>query len=313
MFDAAAAWDALVGGGDDIAIFTHPNPDGDAIGSALGLALALDSVGKRPIVILESLPQRFQFMPGLEFIGNTIPPDALTISVDCGARDRAVGAENISLAVNIDHHISNDNFAQNNFVDAAAASTCELIYRIINNHVKITADIATALYAGIVTDTGGFRHGSTTPETHQIAAALMQTGINHADIALRALYGRSITNAKTLGLCIQNMAGVAGYPILYSTISLAEIEKVGAKSDDFSGLADFLRNIDGTDVAVSFCQTAKGLVKCNLRSIHTDVNAIAQDFGGGGHFNAAGIHIGGEIAQVAADVLNRIKQEIDKK
>jgi len=323
LFSRFEAWNVLTKNGNDIIITGHSNPDGDAIGSCFALAQALALCGKKPVILLGEYSDKFDFLAGKEFLYTGKDWNSLTcdvfVSLDCGDESRVGAVREIfnrtPITINIDHHISNNNFARYNYIDTEASSTAEVVFNIINMSVPVDKDIAAALYMGMASDTGGFRFANCTPYTMEIAALLMRTGIDHAAIQQNALYDRSKVEMKVLGLVLKNMEFAENHPIAYSVLSIEELEEIGAKGTDLSSLSEFLRSTKGIKVAACFTQRPGGNVKVSLRSSgNVDVNAVCMDFGGGGHKNAAGTIIKTDepISKVAADVIERVKKEIDK-
>ena len=177
---------------ESVAVFPHISADGDAIGSSLALALALRKTGKKVIVYMEeNIPDTYKFLPGIELTGFINEDDevmGLNIALDTGDIGRLGTRADLffkaPVNINIDHHITNTKFAQYNHVDASSASTGELIFLLLNEmKCEIDIDMAKCLYTAIATDTGGFKYGNTTAETHKAAAELLSTGIDVADLS----------------------------------------------------------------------------------------------------------------------------------
>ncbi|MCL2573226.1 MAG: bifunctional oligoribonuclease/PAP phosphatase NrnA [Defluviitaleaceae bacterium] len=320
MFSRFEAWNNMTKNGDNIVIASHPTPDGDAIGSALALALALHLAGKKPTVILDKYSSRFDFVKGCEFI-YTGDLDKLTcdvfIAVDCGDKIRVGEAEELfnrsPITINIDHHVNNSNFARLNYVDTNASSTAEVIFTIINMHIPITKDIAESLYMGIVTDTGGFRHSATSAETMEIAALLMRTGIDFSGIQRNAIYSHSHIEAQIFAKAIQKMQFVEGYPIVYTVLTQEDMRAVHATYSDLDGIAEYMLNTEDAVVSAFFTERLEGRVKVSFRSSNLDVRLLAENFGGGGHkFAAAGNFVSG-LDEGVSLVLDAIKAALDHK
>ena len=320
MFSRFEAWNNITKNGDNIVIASHPTPDGDAIGSSLALALALHRAGKKPIVVLDEYSSRFDFIEGREFIYKGKIEDLtcdVFIAVDCGDKIRVGEAEELfnrtPITVNIDHHINNSNFARLNYVDTNASSTCEVIFTIINMHIPITKEIAEALYMGIVTDTGGFRHSATSAETMEIAALLMRTGIDFSEIQRRAIYQHSPIEAQVFALALQKMQFVEGYPIAYTVLTQKEMKAIHATYSDLDGIAEYMLNTEDIEVSAFFTERLEGRVKVSFRSGNLDVRLIAEHFGGGGHKFAAAGNFVSELDEGVALVLDAMKAALDRK
>ncbi|MDR2183315.1 MAG: bifunctional oligoribonuclease/PAP phosphatase NrnA [Clostridiales bacterium] len=320
MFSRFEAWNNMTKNGDNIVVASHPTPDGDAIGSSLALALALHRAGKNPVVILDKYAARFDFLEGREFIYQGKIEDLtcdVFIAVDCGDKIRVGEAEELfnraPITINIDHHINNTNFARLNYVDTNASATSEVVFTIINMHVPINKSIAEALYMGIVTDTGGFRHLSTTAETMEIAALLMRTGIDFSDIQRRAIYSHSHIEAQIFAKAIQKMKFVEGYPIVYTVLTQSDLRAVHATYSDLDGIAEYMLNTEDAVVSAFFTERLEGKMKVSFRSANLDVRLLAEHFGGGGHkFAAAGNFTSG-LDEGVALVLDALKAALDNK
>ncbi|MBR1737990.1 MAG: bifunctional oligoribonuclease/PAP phosphatase NrnA [Firmicutes bacterium] len=279
--------------GNNICIAGHINPDGDAVSSALGLALCLKMIGKDVTVLLEDYSHKFHYIKGKEMIYkgdyDKLAPD-LFIAVDCGSKDRLGDAQSVfdrtEKTINIDHHISNTEYAKYNVVYPNASSSSEVVFEIIRNFSVITDDIATALYTGIVSDTGGFKHNCTSPRTHEIASVLIGFDVPYSEIQNRILYSKSREELsvfiKALGkLKIEN--GISRI-----TLTKDEIAESGATYKDLDGIVSFILNVDDVDASVFIYEKENGKSKVSMRSISTDVSGIAVKHGGGGHKLAAG-------------------------
>jgi len=317
MFSRFEAWNNMTKSGDNIVIAGHPAPDGDAIGSAFGLALALARVGKKPVVLLEKYAKRFDFLDGREFLYTgdiaNLSCDVF-IAVDCGSMARLGDAAELfhrtPITINIDHHVNNSNFAKFNYIDPGSSATSEVIFSIINMYIPITKNIAEALYMGICTDTGGFRHLSTTAETMEIAALLMRTGIDFSDIQRRAIYSHSMTEAQIFAKTIQNMQFMEKHPIAYTVLTQDELRALGASYGDLEGIAEYMLNTEGATVSAFFTERLEGKVKASLRSVDLDVREIAENFGGGGHKFAASGLFASELNEGIQLVLDAIKSAL---
>ncbi len=302
--------------GKNVVISAHTNPDGDAVGAALGLAMAVAEIGAKPIVLIGKYSEKFDFIKGTEYIYNDdydkIEPDVF-IAVDCGDKHRLGDAEKVfdraKTTFNIDHHISNDNFADNNIVVGTASSSCEVVYEIIKNFCVIDKNIAEALYTGIVTDTFGFKYNSTSKKTMEIGGILIDFGINHSAVQDRVLYERTPVEVEVFKNALNNLK--TDGEIAYTTLNAEELESCKATSKDLDGIAEYILNIQGISISVFIYEKGHNLCKLSLRSKKTDVNKIASDFGGGGHLFAAGADFEGNIAMTLSVVLDKIKKELN--
>lgn len=292
MLDLSKAWEALTSHGENIVITTHHGPDGDAIGSSFALALALQKSGFDARVVIDKYSPKYDILDIDWLIFDedveTFEADVL-VSVDCGdfSRVYAPGGlfDRAKVTVNIDHHLGNGMFADFNFVDAHAAATAEIIFKIINNHVPITKPIADALYMGIVTDTGAFQYSATSPRTMQIAAKLIEAQANFTAIQQATMHNKTKTEVAIFKTALQNMRFDG--TIAYTTISLDEMRAVSARRYDLEGIVEYMRNIDGVNASCIICERDGGYVKASFRAHDADVRLVAVSLGGGGHKYAA--------------------------
>jgi len=244
---------------DNFIIAGHIGPDSDTIGSCFGLALAFAKLGKTVSVILEPFASKYKIIPGREhlFQGNIDTANAdVFIAVDCADVARLGCALHVhkrtKTTVCIDHHETNKGFADINFVDPVASSTAEMVFEIIEALVEIDKDIATAIYAGLVGDTGGFRYVSTSNSTMSIAAKLMDIGIPFSDIYSEMLHRHSFAAAKAFGLTLSVSDTAMGGRIVYSYMTREMLENVSANSSDMDSVVEYLMNTRGADVALFF-------------------------------------------------------------
>lgn len=298
----------------NIAIAGHIAPDGDAISASLSLAMTLKKMGKKPVILLENYVDTYNYLKGHDMVFkgdyDTLNID-LFISVDCGDIERLGKAksifENTKNTVNIDHHISNNNFGKLNIVNPKASSTSEIIFEIVNHIGIIDLDIATALYTGIVFDTSGFKHKSTSKRTHQIASELIEIGVDNSMIHTQLLYTHTLANSRLLAKTIQNI--YIENDIVISTLTRNEIvEECKASYEDLEGISGYLLDIKGINIVVFLYEKRDGSIKAGFRSKDIDVNKIASSFGGGGHILASGATITDMTLEQAKEIiLEKIK------
>ena len=221
-FDEIMEW---VLSAETIALAGHTNPDGDAIGACLALGGALEKAGKQVQVILEKYADKYQLIPNGHLV--CAAEDArlpeLFLALDCGDEGRLGDAaeffQKAAKKINIDHHESNTCFGELNYVAAQASSTSEIIFRMLEGRLPMTAAEAAGLYAGLIYDTGGFRHSSTSPETMQIAGALMGYGIPFTEIYNRFFDSRSFSELKLMGRALSNAELLFGGDVVCSQIT----------------------------------------------------------------------------------------------
>jgi phosphoesterase RecJ-like protein len=310
---------ALLRGGGRFLVTSHVNPDGDSVASQCALRLILARLGSRAdIVNSHPVPRVYRFLPGSATITDRRPRGwksyRAVIVLDCGDARRASGLLDPRPpvpVVNIDHHATNPGFGDLNWVVPAACSTAEIVHGLsVGLGVRPEGDIATALYTGILTDTGSFRHGNATPRAFRIASALVATGIDAAGIAQAVYESVPYGTLRALG---ETLAGLRRTPDgRIAWISLPRRLLAGlpspAESEEWAG---YPRSLDTAVLAVCFKETEPGLVRLSFRSKGgVDVAALAARWGGGGHRNAAGATVAGPLAAVERQVIAAARRHL---
>jgi bifunctional oligoribonuclease and PAP phosphatase NrnA len=295
-----------------ILITSHVRPDGDAIGSLLGLGLALRGAGKSVEMILaDGVPSSFKYLEGSELIKKEPGKEHDTfITVDC-ADFRRVGKvfENFSQPdINIDHHITNEKFGKINLIEAEEVATAA----ILTNHLPewgltITKPVAAALLTGILTDTLGFRTSNITPQALRQAATLMEAGVDMPEIYMHSLVRKTFPAAKYWGAGLSSLESKNG--IVWSTLTLADRKSTGYGGNDDADLINMISAIDGNKVGMVFVEQGDNHVKISWRALEPgiDVSPVAKHFNGGGHAAAAGADIQGSLNEIKAEVLKITK------
>lgn len=300
-----------------IAIFTHMNPDGDALGSAFSLAEALRSQGKAALaVLLEEPPQKYYFdefkeLYTKDYKSYDMDEFDACVAVDCADTQRLSKLKDSFFAkptLNIDHHISNNNYAMVNYVNDAP-STGEIIYDIFKQTgTTINDTAAMALYMAISTDTGNFTYSNTTPKTLKICSELVNGGLNISRIAGKIFNERSMEATKLICKFIENMRMHYGSRLATSVIMQSDLQELGAKSEDCENLVNYARNIDTVEIAAFIKEVSKDTYKISLRSkAYANVSEFAERFGGGGHVRAAGYLAKGNIHNVMQSIVTTAK------
>lgn len=303
-------------------VLTHYRPDGDAIGSQLAVAILLKNLGKQVTVWNDDpVPSKFRFLPHSDIV--TRPPDApkdfdVVIAVDISTWQRAgTAAQRIGQRkafINIDHHVSNENFAEINWVVPQAPATGQIIFDLIKRGgFALTLDIATCLYAAIATDTGNFTYTNTSAASLRAAADLVETGINVGDLCRHIYESYPYARVQLLQMALANLTLADHNRIAYYWLTNDMFQQSGAKREDTEGLIDYARSIQGVLVAVLFEELPEpGKFRMSLRSKHpkVDVNSIARHFGGGGHREAAGARIAGLPQEIETKVVTAISAAI---
>jgi len=281
----------------------HEGPDGDALGSLLGMHHLLAQLGKDSVMFMAAkefpLPIEYRFLP-LEEVFHEPPADMAdraVIFLDCGNIDRMPVeflSEGDNFRINVDHHHDNTLFGDLNLVDTAASCTAEIVYELaILLGVEITPEIASALYVGLITDTGKFMYENTNARTHRIAAELIDAGVQ-VDETYRRLYEH--VPIEKLRLVSRALEGIERYcddRLVIAYVTAADYEASGAGEEMTEGIIDHLRSVEGTMVAALIRDQGdrgRAARKVSLRSSggEIDVSAIAREQGGGGHKRAAG-------------------------
>ncbi len=302
---------------ENIAVSAHTSPDGDAVGASCALGFALKKLGKNVKVLLERYSDTFNVMPAekiAEFDIENFVPD-LYVSVDCGDIERLGIFGGLYLntknTINIDHHESNTGFGKLNYVYPKASSASELVYDIIDGFIPLDENIAACLYSGLIFDTGGFRHTSTSPKTLAIASKLVEYNFNFSRIYNTIFNTRKFEEAKAMGMAIERMKKEENGKIIYSYMTLDDIKLCGTTSDGLSEIINYIKGINGCEVAVFIYEKSEGVFKVSLRSgDEIDVCKVASAFGGGGHIRASGCTISGEPMDIIFKVISEIKKQI---
>lgn len=290
----------------------HRKPDGDAIGSTLGLALTIERLGARPTLLCaDPVPEQYAFLSGAERFVTEPPADAdLLVMLDCG-EDRLTGFDLADWPraplVEIDHHPKSARPATPRLAvyDPAASSTAEMIYAVITSaRWSLPRSAATALLTGIVTDTSAFRNNNVTPATLEAASALLHRGARLKEIIKCCFYTSSIAKLRLWGIAMARIEQNPAQAGLVSTVLTAEdIAETGATPDDLEGLVNFLKTIPGVRMMMLLTDLRDGVVKGSLRAgtPTTDVSRLARRLGGGGHTQAAGFAVPGRLVKDADD------------
>lgn len=305
----------LIKDSDNIYIVSHVQPDGDNIGSTLALGLAIKKLkGKVNIVKVDDIPSYLMFLPGVDMIKEqdiTAPIDLL-ISLDSSDLDRlGIGKEFTLKAkkiINIDHHITNENFGHINIVSPSSAATAEIVYDFIRElGISIDKDIATCIYTGISTDTGSFVYSNTSSRTHLIAAELLKIGIDAELININLYQSKSMPSAKLFINALSHLETYLDDKVGLVSITQEMLMENNAKMEDTEGIISFIRGIDTIEVACILKEIDEEEIKVSLRSKkHIDVSKICRKFNGGGHIRAAGCTIYEEISKAKQLILDEI-------
>lgn len=275
-------------------IISHENPDGDAVGSTIGLYFGLIKLRKYALPILPNkVPKIYSFLEGSELIKNDFEGDFdVAIILDCADIGRVENLKKkllkIKTIINIDHHPSNFSYAKINYIDPESSSTSELILRLLNRlKVEIDKKIANALYTGLLTDTGGFRFPNTNLKTFKNALFLYKSGADPYYISEMVYSMKPLKALKILGRALEKSKKENG--VIFSVLTNEDFKEFDAEEEDAEGVVEYLNKSNEASVAILIKQKNNGFYKVSLRS-KGDINIakIAVKYGGGGHTNAAG-------------------------
>lgn len=297
-----------------ILIISHIRPDGDAVGSLLGLGLMLEEIGKEVNYVLEDgVPIVFHHLTGADrVIKEAVGVFDLVVVVDCSDIDRigSVLDEYGEPDVNIDHHPTNTHFASLNLVRDNAVATVEIIYDIaLALSLPINLPIAEGLLTGLLTDSLGFRTSNSSPRTLRIAAELMERGANLQVLYQKAMLEKSFEAIRYWGQGLSRIQQEEG--LIWASLTLEDRKIADYSGRDDADLVNVLTRIKDTKVCVVFVEQIDGSVKVSWRSKPSyDVASIATQFGGGGHKPAAGADIKGDLETVQNDVLQATRKSL---
>src|ERR671918_243559 len=304
---------------DRFLISTHENPDGDSLGSILAMKLALEQLGKDVVMYLSGetpLPQEYMFMP-LDGIRRSLPDDAaerVVVALDC-ANARRIGPdpsmlERAPLVIDIDHHHDNTRFGNINVIVASASSTGEVLRDLFDvMEIHVTPDIAEALYIALVTDTGRFQYANTTPKTLRVAAELVEAGANVHRVFKTVYENVAFAKLKLLARALERARVYEGGRMIVSHLERSDFEAAGAEEPFSEGLIDYLRAVEGAEIAALIREPPSQngptrRVSLRTRAEGIDVSAIARKSGGGGHPQAAGFSSESSVEEIT-DFLRR--------
>ena len=292
-------------------VLAHENPDGDAVGSALGVCTFLKELGKTDIhVLFKEYAETFNFLSNSDMIKqeSTFERYDMAIVVDCPNSDRVSKEyrkfiENAKIIVQFDHHLRNSMFGDYNVVNPVAPACSQILVSALEYlKIDISKDVATCLLAGIITDTGGFRFNSTTAETFEFAAWCLSKGINVAKVYKEAMMTKTITQFKAEKLALDRLEFFNDDKITFTYITKQDIDELGIKSGELDGIAGVGITIKDVEVAI-FAREKDDGFKISFRSNNIDVSDICMLFGGGGHKLAAGCQIDSSIEEARKAVV----------
>lgn len=293
----------------NIVITTHLNPDGDGIGAVIALLLGLNKYIKNKglndkrirVIIIDNIPSNLKFLFGSELIEkyenyNTKYSSDLLIALDTGTLERVGDIKNISKnisknIINIDHHVSNTNYGIINYIDSKCASTCEIIYELLEfMDIEIDALIGEALYTGFINDTGNFKHSNVLPETFEKASKLIAAGVDNTKIIREFLDRKKYSALKLFGRALERANIIEDKKFIYTYISQTDFKEFCGDKFDTDGIVEFILQCDLAETSLFLREEENGSIKGSMRtkSDILDLNDIVGVFSGGGHKKAAG-------------------------
>jgi phosphoesterase RecJ-like protein len=296
-----------------VIIASHVRPDGDAIGSLLGLGLALREAGKSvQMVLADGVPSSFKHLEGSDLVVKEPTAECDTFITVDSADFRRVGKpfENFGQPdINIDHHKTNENFGQINLIEPEEVATAAILARHLPEWgYNITRPIAAALLTGIITDTLGFRTSNTNASALRLCAMLLETGVDMTDLYMKALVRKSFPAARYWGAGLSRLEQKNG--IVWATLTLSDRKLAGYSGNDDADLINMISAIDGNKVGMIFVEQSDNHVKISWRALEPgiDVSQVAKHFNGGGHAAAAGADIPGGLNEIQPLVLKTTQE-----
>lgn len=308
---------------ESIIVFSHVSPDGDTLGSNLAISLMIEKYFGKKVdsVFVGKLPNIYSYLPDFDRFIDVQSIDKnkkydLAIAVDVASKDRMVFGtqifDNAKFKVNIDHHKTNNGYADINIIDGDAACVGIILYRIFTAwQLEIPKDVARCIYTSLLTDTGGFKYENTTPETFMLAAELVRLGVSPT-YEFRACYEtKPQSMVQFQAYVVSNTVFYNSGKIAFSKITRSDMSKFNATDDYTEGIVEVLRTSKNVEVAAILKETKEGYTKVSLRSKTLDITPVVMDFGGGGHTFAAGCTIKKPIAIAFDKLLKRVQSEIE--
>ncbi|HJC55407.1 MAG TPA: bifunctional oligoribonuclease/PAP phosphatase NrnA [Candidatus Gemmiger stercoravium] len=302
----------------DILILCHKNPDGDTIGCAGALYLALKSLGKNAAILCsDPIPSLYGYME-LRLYDASFTP-GFVVAVDVASIQLFGDRNNVQkyaahVDLCIDHHASNSGYAYETLLDPGAAAACELMIDVIEEMgVTLDPSIASCLYTGIATDTGCFRFSSTTAHTHQAAARLIEAGADLAMLNARLFESRSRARIEIERMALESLEYFFDGRCAMIYLTWDQIVTSGVPGAELEDLTSLPRSIEGVEVGLTLRQQKDGSYKISIRTAGTvDACAVARHLGGGGHSRAAGCEISGNLDNARFAVLEEVRKELER-
>lgn len=310
-------------------VTAHVNVEGDALGSQLAMKELLIGMGKDAFILdSDPVPGHYKFLPKAAEVSSKLNKAGdfdTAIVLDCPTLNRTGKVKDVIAAkgvpvINIDHHVSNENFGDINWVEPNASSAGEMVFKLFKETgVAMTKEVALSLYIAILTDTGSFNYDNTSKVTHEIAGELLGYGLDPALVSESVYERRTVEDINLLGLVLATIRVNKKGTVAHLEVTKAMLNKTGADLAKSEGLINFARSIEGVKVAILFKEGQKEKNKINIsfrskgNGNTVDVNKIAAVFGGGGHKRASGCIVAGSLKDVKKKVLKKVEEVIDGK
>lgn len=301
---------------DRFLVVSHINPDGDAVGSLLGMFLALREMGKEAWALsADDLPSTYDFLPGkTSVLSGSADRSAVSprwiLALDTATEARISGdigdLRGFAKLINIDHHPTNPAYGDLNLIDPKATSTAEVVYGLLKAAgYRLSADVGKCLYTGLVTDTGCFRFSGVTSSTMRLAAELLEPGFDSYDVTRHLLEEHPLARMKLEGIMLERLEILLDGRLLLSTLHAEDFDRVGAVHSDSENMVNRLREIRGVETGILITGMPEGVFRVSFRSKGgVDVAAIAVLLGGGGHRNAAGLRTTLPLEELKETIVN---------
>ncbi len=306
---------------EQIYIFTHVRPDGDAIGSSLAWGRALEQKGKKVRLFCpDDIPLKYSsFIPDINISRTFNPPGnipTLAFILDCSDLERLDYMKEDVLGLdklfNIDHHGTNVQYGHYNLLDPSAAATGEIIYKLIEGlQIELTKEMSLFLYIALASDTGSFKYENTSPQTMYIAGKLLEKGVNPAFVSMKIFDEISFASFSLLRDSLQSLKMDESGRVAWMSVDDETLAGYGVGSSELEGYINYAKNISGVEVGVFFHHTLSGETRVGFRSKNVDISSVAFSLGGGGHPRASGCSILGKPGEIEKMVIQKISQLID--
>jgi phosphoesterase RecJ-like protein len=306
----------LLKGKESVLVLAHKDADGDTLGSALAMAAVLRAGGRQVAVrVPEPVPEIYSFLPGYDQVNDGVvaSPDIVLV-MDASNLDRLSDVmgplRGGTPIINIDHHVDNTRFGDVNLVVPEASSTAEVTFELLRGWgTDITPPVATNLYCGVLTDTGGFRHENTTPKALAVASELVVLGAHAAEIAGYVYKRKKISTLKLQALTMATISFELDDRLVHAHITQELLRRAGAEMEESDGIIDLLNSVDGLQLALLFREIAAEFTKVSIRSRgETSANVLAARFGGGGHELAAGAELRLPLKRAMDEMLSEARR-----